>query len=268
MKYKSKINKLVNTKYGFMLCNKHDKYVGRALIKYGEYSEDEVTLFDTLCQKGDTVIEVGSNLGAHTLPLSKIVGPNGVVIAFEPQRIIFQNLCTNIALNSLENVYCFQKAASSKKGKLFLPQIDYKNEGNFGGVTLQEEGVEEVEVVKLDKFIQVESLKLIKIDAESMELDVLKGSKKLIKKFKPYMFVENDRFDKHKDLVTYIDSLDYDMYWQMAPLYNKDNFFNDTENIYGKLLSANMLCIPKSLKVKLTNFGKVDIKNKHPFDVK
>jgi len=267
MKYKSKINKLVNTKYGFMLCNINDKYVGRALIKYGEYSEDEVVLFKTLCSSGDTVIEVGSNLGAHTLPLSKIVGPSGVVIAFEPQRIVFQNLCTNISLNSLENVYCFQKAAASKKGTLFLPSINYQAEGNFGGVTLQEEGVEEVEVVKLDKFIEVDTLKLLKIDAEGMELEVLKGSKKLIKKFKPYMFVENDRFDKHKKLVSYIDSLGYDMYWQMAPLYNKENFFNDKENIYGKLLSANMLCIPKSINVQLSNFEKVDIKNKHPYDV-
>ena len=266
MKRTDKINKLVKTKYGLMLCNKFDKYVGQSLIKYGEYSDDEVNLFRTLCDIGDTIIEVGANFGSHTLPLSQIVGNNGVVLAFEPQRIVFQTLCANLALNSITNVYSFQKAVSSKKDKLYLPDTRYNKDGNFGGISMQKEGTEEVEVIKLDKFLQLDSLKLIKIDAEGMELDVLKGAKKIIKLFKPYLFVENDRFDKHSQLIKYIDSIGYDMYWHISPLYNKDNFFNKKKNMYEGLGSSNMLCFPKSLNTSLSNFTKVDLKAKHPFD--
>lgn len=266
MKKQKDMNKLVKTKYGLMLCNKFDTYVGQSLIKYGEYSDEEVSLFKTLCIPGDIVIEIGSNYGSHTLPLSKIVGDNGMVIAFEPQRVVFQTLCANMALNSLENVYCFQKAVSSKKGKLYVPQVEYNKEGNFGGVSLQKEGSEEVEVVKIDKFLDVDGLKLIKVDAEGMELDVLKGAKKTIKKFQPFLFVENDRFNKHKKLIVYIDSIGYDMYWHITPLYNKSNFFKKKINVYEGLVSANMFCVPKDLKVDLSNFDRVDINAKHPFD--
>jgi len=267
MKYKNEMNKLVKTKYGLMLCNKFDKYVGQALITYGEYSDEEVSLFKGLCTQGDTVIEVGANYGSHTLPLSQIVGESGTVIAFEPQRVVFQTLCANMALNSVQNVHCFQNAVSSKKTELYIPAIDYDKEGNFGGISMQKEGTEEVKVVKLDSFISIKSLSLIKIDVEGMELNVLKGARKTIQKFQPILYVENDRFDKHTSLIQYIDSLGYEMYWHITPLFNTHNFFKKNQNIYKKLVSCNMLCFPKSLKMDLQNFDKVNIHSKHPFDV-
>jgi len=266
MKSKKNINKLLTTKHGLMLCNKNDEYVGQALIRYGEYSEEEVMLFDTLCKDADTVIEVGANFGSHTLALSKMVGEKGKVIAFEPQRVVFQTLCANICLNNLTNVFCFQKAVSSKKSKLFLPPINYKKQGNFGGVSMQNRGVEEVEVIKLDKLLDIKQLKLIKIDAEGMELEVLKSAKKTIKKFLPFLYVENDRFDKHEKLVSYIDALGYILYWHITPLYNKNNFFKKKKNIFGALVSSNMLCIPKTLNINPKNFKRVNIKDKHPLD--
>jgi len=263
---KSNSNKLINTKYGLMICNKYDKYVGQSLIKYGEYSDEEVNLFKGFCEKGDSVIEVGANVGAHTLPLSKIVGEKGKIFAFEPQRIIFQSLCANISLNTLSNVFCFQKAASSKKTKLFTPLTNYNREGNFGGISMKKKGIEEVEVIILDKFLELDSLKLLKIDVEGMELEVLKGAKKIIKQFNPFIFVENDRFEKHKNLVTFINDLGYDMYWCITPLYNKGNFFKKKKNIFGNLVSSNMLCIPKSINMKLSNFELVNVKEKHPLE--
>lgn len=260
---KKSFNKLINGKYGYILCNKHDKYVGQAIINYGEYSDDEITLFKTLCNPDDTIVEIGSNIGSHTLPLAKYLNDGGKVYAFEPQRLVFQTLCANIALNSLENVYCYQKAVSSKKDELYIPDVNYNKEGNFGGISLQKAGKEKVDVVKLDKFLNLSDLKLLKVDAEGMELEVLKGAKKTIKKHKPFLFVENDRFDKHKALVKYIDSLGYDLYWYFTPLYNKNNFFNNKENIYGELISSNMLCIHKSLNINLSNFEQVDIDEEH-----
>ena len=263
---KNNMNKLINAKHGLMICNKYDKYVGQALLKYGQYSEDEVILFKGLCEKGDIVVEVGANFGAHTLPLSKMVGESGKVFAFEPQRIIFQSLCANISLNSLSNVFCFQKAVSSKKSKLFIPLTNYKVEGNFGGISMKKSGSEEVEVVKLDNFLELDSLKLLKIDVEGMEIEVLKGAKKMIKQFSPFLFVENDRFDKHKNLITFIDGLGYNMYWYIIPLYNKDNFFKKKKNIFENLVSSNMICIPKSVNMKLNNLEAVRLEEKHPFE--
>ena len=57
-------------------------------------------------------LDVGANIGCHTVPFAKLVGESGRVVAFEPQRLVFQNLCANLALNALTNVYVYhwQKA--------------------------------------------------------------------------------------------------------------------------------------------------------------
>ncbi|TFG83046.1 MAG: FkbM family methyltransferase, partial [Chromatiales bacterium] len=61
-----------------------------------------------LYNKNDT--DIGANIGTHTLALARLVGQQGLVFAFEPQRIVFQTLCANMALNSLDNVHCINSA--------------------------------------------------------------------------------------------------------------------------------------------------------------
>src|SRR4051794_7022915 len=76
-----------------------DQYIGRSLDYYGEYCEAEGGVFDQLVGPGQIVIEVGANIGTHTVRLGQLVGPGGAVIAFEPQRVLFYLLCANLALN-------------------------------------------------------------------------------------------------------------------------------------------------------------------------
>jgi hypothetical protein len=90
-------------RHGTMMYLRNDVYIGRSLNDYGEYSEAEVDLFRQFLTPGDVALDVGANIGAHTIPMAQIVGPSGSVYAFEPQRIVFQILCGNVALNELGN---------------------------------------------------------------------------------------------------------------------------------------------------------------------
>lgn len=105
-----KFNIVRQCRHGLMVFNRHDQFIGKALKVYGEYSEGEYDVFSQVVKPGDTVIEAGANLGAHTLGLAQLAGPNGRVYAFEPQRLMFQTLLGNAALNSLTNIYGFQKS--------------------------------------------------------------------------------------------------------------------------------------------------------------
>ncbi len=89
-----KILNLKECRHGQMLYIRNDIYIGRSLDLYSEFSEGEVILFRQLIKKGDVVIEAGANIGAHTIAIAKIIGPAGKIIAYEPQRFIFQILCT------------------------------------------------------------------------------------------------------------------------------------------------------------------------------
>jgi len=101
-------------RHGAMVSNPKDSYVGRSLDFCGEFSNGEVLLFEQVLRPGEIVVEVGSNVGAHTVPLAKAVGPTGRVFAFEPQRVLFQTICANLALNSITNVVATNAAAARR----------------------------------------------------------------------------------------------------------------------------------------------------------
>ena len=107
-------NDLIKMRDGLMVYNKNDLFIGKSIKEYGEWSQDEIDLCKQILNPRDVVIEVGSNIGSHTLALSKIVN-QGVVYAFEPQNVVFQNLCANISINSRTNCFCFQTALSDNK---------------------------------------------------------------------------------------------------------------------------------------------------------
>lgn len=258
-------NSVVKGRHGYVVFNKNDTFVGKALEKYGEFCEHEVHLFKQICRPADLVIEVGANIGSHTLAIAKTVGNQGRVFAFEPQRIVFQTLCANMAINSIENVDCYQMAASQEAGVLTVPDIRYDMEGNFGGVSL--DGVKagyKVQSVCLDDILNIPRLRLIKIDVEGMETSVINGAKRLITQLRPALYVENDRVEHSKALIELIQSLNYRLYWHTPLLYNPDNFANDKEDIYPGIASINMFCVPTEANVNMDGFEEIKSCDEHP----
>ena len=127
-------NELARCRAGLMLFRRNDTYIGASLRKYGEFSGEETALFDLIVQRGRTVLDVGANIGAHTVDLSRLVGPAGIVHAFEPQRLIFQLLCANVALNSCTNVFTHQAAVGAANDTLVVPWLDPAEPHNYGGL--------------------------------------------------------------------------------------------------------------------------------------
>ena len=110
--------------------------MGRSLDLYGEFSEGEVELFRQLLQPGDIVLEAGANIGAHTVFLARAVGSSGRVIAYEPQRAIFNLLRQNLTANELGSAEPRLAALGSSITTIRVPPLDYAAADNFGGVEL------------------------------------------------------------------------------------------------------------------------------------
>lgn len=259
-------NVVVECRDGKFIANKNDQYVGRSLIKYGEFSYKEMELFRMVCSPGDFIAEVGANIGGHTVGLAKTVGPQGRVVAIEPQPVLFQNLCGNVSINSLTNVECLNLAISSEEGTITVPHYDYAKEGNFGGIAVAEsESGTEVPMKRFDDIYRWPLLQLLKVDVEGMEKKVLEGAKGTIETLKPALFVENDRVDNSKELIEYILGLDYDLWWHISPLFSEDNFNGDKENIFEGISSFNMVGAHRSIKANI-NLPKIKDSGEHPLN--
>jgi FkbM family methyltransferase len=242
-------NELKMCRTGPMLYNKHDIFMGGSLQKYGEFSIREQELFAQIVTPGALVVEVGANIGAHTVELSRLAGRDGEVHAFEPQRIVFQALCANLALNQCTNVFARQSAVGGILGFVSVPPLEPSVRYNFGGVSLR--GVtygETVPLVTLDS-LDLPACQLLKVDVEGMEVEVLNGSEQLIQTHRPIMYLENDREDRSEELLGIVVRHDYRAYWHFPRVFNPDNFFGDTVNIFGDAKSANVLCVPRETRL-------------------
>ena len=158
------------------------------LYFFGQW-EPVITRYLTgLLQPGDIVIDVGANVGAHTLLASQLVGPTGRVHAIEASPSIFGSLQHNAALNKATNVLLHHAAVADRPGTLsvFLNE-DY----NRGGTTVMaiEAGMmaatpeASVRSDRLAGIVPIQDLaaaRLIKIDVEGAEWLVVQGMRALI----------------------------------------------------------------------------------------
>jgi FkbM family methyltransferase len=233
------------TRHGFVLYNQHDAYIGRSIELYGEFSEEETKLFARIVKPGMTVVDIGANIGAHTLFFAAAVGPSGAVIAFEPQRVLYQMLCANLALNEITNVRPLQMGAGRESGQAFIPGIDYAKPGNFGGIALGRQGIgEEVMVAPIDQ-IGLEQCHFMKIDVEGMEEEAILGAKETIARHRPILYVENDRREKSPSLIRRLLEMNYLLRWHLPPLFSAENAYRNAQNVFPDIVSVNMLCVPR-----------------------
>ena len=252
-------NRVKRCRHGVLIYNRNDRFLGRSLEVYGKYSEGEIDLLRQVIKPGDTVLDVGANIGALTVFFAQAVGPQGVVVAFEPQRLIFQTLCGNIAINSLTNVVCLNNAVAREPGFVHVPVLNPWTVQNFGGLELKgRDSGERVAALTVDS-LNLPRCNLIKIDVEGMELDVIEGAARTLEDREPVLYLENNRKELATDLVRRIASFGYRMYWHRPPLFNANNFAGHSENIFGNIISRNMVCLPPSSKTAVARMEAVEI---------
>jgi FkbM family methyltransferase len=244
-------------KHGMMLYNVNDQFQGRMLDKYGEYSEGEIDTFAQLVRPGMTVVEVGANIGSHTVALANMVGQQGRVVAFEPQRAIFQILCANLALNGLEQVEAHWAAVGAAAGDVMIERLDMRAVQNFGGYAIKPGAQgEKVRLMTVDS-LELAACQMIKVDVEGMEADVIRGARETILRCGPMIFAENEEARTSRELIELLWGLDYDCYWHVTPYVRVPNFRGDPERIHATMVSTNMVCVPRKANAQISGLHKV-----------
>ncbi len=224
--------KLQRCRHGWMLCQ--GPFIGKCLELYGEYSEGEVATMRRYVQPGDTLVDVGANIGSLTLPMAAMVGERGRVHAFESHASTFNILCANLALNGIEHV---------QGRNAFVSDVaDPKTSSETWGSYVSDKWP--TPVMKLDD-LGLESCALIKIDVDGGELGVLKSAARLIEKARPVIYFENDVQSESSALLQHVFDLNYDLYWDAQPIFNQDNFLGNPHYPWDTVfLSKMVLALP------------------------
>lgn len=218
-------NETIPSRFGPMLLNSNDLYISAGIRETGAWSPEEIDLLARLVAPGQTVLDVGANMGSHTLAFCNFVGPTGWVHAFEPQRIMYQAMVATVAMNCWANAHCHMKLVGAEEGSMRLPSISYERPSNFGMLSmtpgrgrantltyLDDEAGEVVEMITLDS-LKLPACHLIKIDVEGMEIDVLRGATETIKAHRPLIYMECQHDTEGEASLRLLKSLGYDVWW-------------------------------------------------------
>jgi len=197
----------------------NDNAVSSSIINGWQY---EPYMFEFLNKNlietnGKDIIDIGANNGSFAIDFAHLVGDNGKVHSYEPQRLIYYQLCGNVFMNGLNNVYCHNLAIGDCVDKVYMETPNYFEKGavNFGNVKVGKTG-DLVIQTPLDSFEnEYKDVVFIKIDVQGYELNVIKGAEKVIAKHRPYLFVEfeedllQEAGTSEKELQEKIESLGY-----------------------------------------------------------
>jgi FkbM family methyltransferase len=232
-------------RHGVMAFLRSDDTIGRCLDLYGEFAESENQVMALVARPGDTVIDVGANVGTVTLALARLVGPHGRVYAFEPQRLVFQALCAALVLNGLANVSAYQAAVGNRPRKVRMPALDPTTTFNYGAVQVgPDEGPGEGSLLVTIDSLELSRCDLLKIDAEGMDYEVLLGAAGTVSRHRPVLYMEAKPEEHTPGAIAWLQERSYHCYWHFAAFYSADNYRGVAENIFEGLGDVNLLALP------------------------
>lgn len=170
-------------------------YLDRCVYYQGNYRPWVIDQFVQYIQEGDTVIDVGANIGSYSLRFAQKVGKTGRVFAFEPEPSVFQRLQDNLALNQTSNLEALAMAVADDAGELefFVTPEDSENHGRsalFPSDWRARAVV--VPTTSIDRFMEdrnLRQLRAIKADTQGAEHKVLVGAARTIRELAPLIFL-------------------------------------------------------------------------------
>jgi FkbM family methyltransferase len=244
-------------KHGDFAYNLNDVVIGRSLDNYGEYAEAELALASQIIRPGTNVVDVGANIGIHSVFYSKLVGDEGKILSFEPSDLNYYFLVTNLTLNNAFNAQHF-KAAIGTQRPLYIPINNINDEIDHGNLktTIKDSGdtLEQCAVFKLDD-IGLEHCGLVKVNVSGNEADILQTGESMFSNLRPFIIVNCD--GNSKELLQLMKDINYSCYWVPSSYYNSDNNFDNKLDLFDNSFALNVFAYPKELDITIDNLDKV-----------
>jgi FkbM family methyltransferase len=227
-------------------------FIEWSIFFYGQYEPEVADLVRRILQPGAVAVDVGANIGCHTLVMARSVGSQGRVLAVEPNPAVRERLAANVALNRLANVEVLSCGLSDEAGEatFYVPPEGFPNQG-LGSLcpdpTLSNEVT--VEVQTFDAIADargMERLDLVKVDAQGMDLKVLLGARRSIEACHPHLLFEYDAGEWEKAGVSFAECRTFlaDAGYTLHALYDVGCLRPIGQDAPA---SANVLAVPESV---------------------
>ncbi len=174
---------------GFLLSLDLTEVIDNQLYYSGTFDPESVGALRALVGAGDTVVDIGANIGWMTLQLARQVGPTGHVLAFEPTPRAHARLEENVAANGFQHV---EAVALALGNHVQGPRpVRIRSTYRLDGVDDTEEAL--IATTTLDEYLRghpAGDVRFLKIDTDGRELAVIQGAVATLKRYRPTLLFE------------------------------------------------------------------------------
>ena len=205
----SSTTRLISGDWGRFLVLSSDAGIPLGILNGGSWAPHDIELFKKHVKRGDCVLDIGAHVGHHSIVFSSLVGHSGFVLSVEAQKLMYQLLNANCAINGAFNVHAVHMAASDHRHVLSLYPTRFagNNLGSLGvdvdsAVSPHDQGGEVVEAGCVDDLVDRHCARrrvaFIKIDVQAYEKYALLGLLRTIVKDRPKIFFEVAPYWMHR----------------------------------------------------------------------
>lgn len=227
-------------------------FIDKHIYLYGVYEPFILDIISKYLQPGMTFIDIGANIGQHSMYAASIVGKNGSVYSFEPIPHVYEQLQDSSHANHFQSII---HAENFALGAREASETLYISKENIGGSSLvnEESGKEEITVsIKNgdNQLSHLSTIDMIKIDVEGYEYEVLLGIQESLYKHHPIILVEfsGEFYEKQgkghgQKIVSLLEKAGYALYDiedDMKEVTDLELFVSHFKN---KKRQTNLLCI-------------------------
>lgn len=198
---------LDGARYTICLPNADTDYIQKNIASTKQpYELEMLRNMASRLQKDDLVLDVGANIGNHSLYLASVTGCR--VEAFEPNLSLCEALQSSIALNGLnERVRVHQVGVADTEG---FGHFNHVDASNLGAQSLEvSRNADEIKLISLDQLDLPAPVRMIKVDVEGMELQVLNGARHLIQRDHPILYIEGQTEDDFSLVSSLLEEMGY-----------------------------------------------------------
>jgi FkbM family methyltransferase len=210
-----------------------------SIYLFGSFERETSIAIKRLVKNNSIVIDIGANIGAHTLPIARLLNSSGKVFAIEPTSYAYSKLKENIKINKdlknkiqADQILLINGKNTNKSNQIYsswpLNNEAQNKHSIHQGVLMTTEGSSNQ---TLDNYLivnKLEKIDLIKIDVDGNEFEVLSGAKKTLKRYKPPLIMElaPEQYEDKSDFTKVVNLL-LNLGYVFYSLNEKIKFSND-----------------------------------------
>jgi len=211
----------------------------RSLHFYGEWLQVQLDLLTGLIRRDQTILEAGSGVGAHTVPLARGLGPGGHLIAYEGRSRQVRILRQNLSANRLRNVTVMTRTLAV-----------IADDGVSPDAPQTTETIDQLRLRRLD---------WLKINIDNDAMDVIAGAADALWRLRPRLIIALPKPDGLAQLHDHLREFGYRCWRLETPLFNSDNFNRYDVDMFTGRKAWTLLAIPEEIDVDVALDGCVEI---------